>query len=117
MSVDTLEQRPEVRHEGQSGTPTSQTAPIPLSPIAIVALSALGIVIGGGLVLQLSPWGSLGRYQFAGFGQRVVRIDTTSGAISACYFDGGNIGRPATCFPWSQASRDFVLTKDPAATH
>jgi hypothetical protein len=107
--MDTLEQGLQATRKIDEGKPHTSPAATPLSPIAVVALSALGVVLGGAIVLHLSPWGSLGRYQFILLkNTTIVRMDTTSGAASACYYDHGNIGKPLTCFPWSQTSRDFV---------
>ncbi|NEJ74927.1 hypothetical protein GR197_31170 [Rhizobium phaseoli] len=112
--MDTLERGLQASREIDEGKPQASPAATSLSPIAVVALSALGIVLGSAIVLHLSPWGSLGRYQaFLLKNTTIVRMDTTSGAISACYYDHGNIGKPLTCFPWSQTSRDFLLATDP----
>lgn len=111
MSTNRLEQRPDVHPRGQDAPPQG-----PLSPLAIVALSALGIVLGGAIMLHFSPLGSLGRYQFLLLrNSTVVRMDTTSGDLSACYYGSGGIGQPATCFPWSQSRRGFMPPKDPGA--
>lgn len=115
-SMDTLEQGLQANRKLDEGNASAPPAATSLSPLAVVALSALGIVVGCAIVLQVSPWGSLGRYQFLQLrDSTLVRIDTTSGALSACYYEDRNIGRPATCFPWSQARRDFALPKNPAA--
>lgn len=116
MSMNRLEQSPGLRREGQDGPLSKSNGPAPLSPLAVIALSALGIVLGGAIVLHFSPLGSLGRYQFLLLrNSTVVRIDTTSGDLSACYYGSGGVGQPATCFPWSQSGRDFMPPKDPGA--
>jgi hypothetical protein len=116
MSMDTLEQRPDARREGQGAAPASQNVSASPSPLAIVALSALGIILGGAIVLQCSPFGSLGRYQFILLrNSTIVRMDTTSGNLSACYYGSGGIGQPPNCFPWSETSRHFMSSKDTGA--
>ncbi|MGR9499425.1 hypothetical protein ACU8OJ_21955 [Rhizobium leguminosarum] len=113
--MDTLEHGLQAARKIDEGKPQASPAASSLSPLAVVTLSAVGIVLGSAIVLHLSPWGSLGRYQaFLLKNTTIIRMDTTSGAISACYYDHGNIGKPLTCFPWSQTSRDF-LTTEPAA--
>ncbi|MBY3003948.1 hypothetical protein [Rhizobium leguminosarum] len=116
MSINRLEQSPDIRREGQDGPPSKSNGPAPLSPLAVIALSAVGIILGGAIVLHFSPLGSLGRYQFLLLrSNTVVRMDTTSGDLSACYYGSGSIGQPATCFPWSQSGRGFMPPKDPGA--
>ncbi|MGZ2431461.1 hypothetical protein [Rhizobium redzepovicii] len=118
MIVDALEHGLQVTTNIDEGKPHASPAAASLSPLAVVGLSAVGIVLGSAIVLYLSPWGSLGRYQaFLLKNATIVRMDTTSGAMSACYYDRGDIGKPLTCFPWSQNSRDFVLPSDASTAH
>ncbi|TAU02191.1 hypothetical protein [Rhizobium ruizarguesonis] len=110
--MDTLEQGLEAHRKVTEIKPSAAA----ISPLAVIALSALGIVLGGAIVVQFSPLGSLGRYQFLLLrNSTVVRMDTTSGDLSTCYYGSGNIGQPATCFPWSHATRDFMPPKDTGA--
>lgn len=113
IGMDTLEHGLQATLKADEENASAPPAATSLSPLAVVALSALGIVVGCAIVSQVSPWGSLGRYQFIHLrDSTLVRIDTTSGALSACYYKGRNIGQPATCFPWSQTSRDFLPAAD-----
>jgi hypothetical protein len=111
-AMDTLEKELQgTRRSDEEDKASAPPAATSLSPLAVVALSALGIIVGSAIVLHVSPWGSVGRYQLVQFGVRLVRIDTTTGDISGCYFRGFDDGRPATCFPWGQTNRDFERPK------
>jgi hypothetical protein len=85
---------------------SKQQARASLSPVVIVALSGLGFFAALALVLNSTRYGSVGRYQFVGSanGQMVVRMDTTTGELSACFGFGL---KPAECFPWAHSNRDF----------
>jgi hypothetical protein len=115
--MDTLEQGLQATRKQDADRASALPATTSMSPLAVVALSALGIVVGSAIVLQVSPWAASGRYQFLQLrDSALVRIDTTSGALSACYYEDRSIGRPATCFPWSETRRDFALPKNLGAT-
>jgi hypothetical protein len=92
-------------------TPSKQHARASLSPVAIVALSSLGAFVALALILNFTRYGSVGRYQFVGSasGQMVVRMDTTTGELSACFGFGL---KPAQCFPWAHSNRDFKSSEN-----
>lgn len=77
-----------------------------LPPLAVVALSCIGGFVALALVLNLTRFGSVGRYQMVGSanGQMVVRMDTTTGELSACFGFGL---KPPQCFPWADDRRAF----------
>jgi hypothetical protein len=91
---------------GTGATPRGDKAWANLSPLAIVALSGLGAFLGLALVLNATRYGSVGRYQFVGSlsGDRVIRMDTTTGELSACYGFGLT---PPQCLPWAQSTYPF----------
>lgn len=77
-----------------------------LPPLAIVALGSIGGFVALALVLNLTRLGSVGRYQMVGSanGEMVVRMDTTTGELSACFGFGL---KPSQCFPWAHDTRAF----------
>ncbi|MBX4864300.1 hypothetical protein HJA86_31115 [Rhizobium bangladeshense] len=69
--------------EPTSSRPAERSA---MTPFNIVLLSAVGIILGGAAVLNLSPLGSVGRYQLINgtVSGQIIRIDTVTGYLSRC---------------------------------
>jgi hypothetical protein len=57
-----------------------------MTPSNVILLAAVGIMLGAAAILNLSPYGSLGRYQMIKGNEMglVIRIDTVTGDLSRC---------------------------------
>jgi len=77
-----------------------------LSPFAVFALSSFGALAGLVLMLNVSSYGSVGRYQFTtrSNGSTVLRLDTTTGEMSLCY--GFGLSRPKG-LPWGHDTQPY----------
>jgi hypothetical protein len=84
-----------------------------MTPSNVVLLAAVGVMIGAAAILNFSPFGSLGRYQFSNMhdSSAIIRMDTTTGELSVCYGFGT---RKPICLPWGHENRDFAAPAQPA---
>ena len=101
----------------QSAEPLAGSSPVkrsPMTPSNVMLLAAVGVMIGVTAILNFSPFGSLGRYQFSTVtdSSAIIRMDTTTGELSTCYGFGT---RPPTCLPWGHTDREFAAPVQPAA--
>ena len=84
-----------------------------MTPSNVILLAAVGVVTGVAAILNFSPFGSLGRYQFSMTtnGSSIIRMDTTTGELSVCY--GFNTRKPI-CLPWGHDDRRFAEPAQPS---
>ncbi|MDR6904212.1 hypothetical protein J2W52_005846 [Rhizobium miluonense] len=83
-----------------------------MTPSNIILLAAVGIGLGALAILNFSPFGSLGRYQFSPTNASyIVRMDTTTGELSVCY---GFSTRKPICLPWGHNDRPFAEPAQPS---
>lgn len=80
-----------------------------MTPSNIILLAAVGVMIGAAAILNLSPFGSLGRYQMIKGNEMgmVIRIDTVTGNLSRCVPSR----RSLECEPWAEPD---VIASAPA---